>query len=280
MNVLKKTICVFWIFLAHSISAYLPGEFEMQFVPIPAGEFVMGSPLDEAHRQEDEGPGAVRLTRSFEMQATEVTQLHWFKVMGANPSRFKKEQHCPGEYRIIGKTELCPHHPVERVAWDEVQDFIAKLNQYKNDGYTYRLPTEAEWEYAARAGAESAYFFADDGADLVAHAWYRDNSNRATHNVGQKRPNFWGLYDMYGNASEWVQDYYAAELPGGADPVVDGVGILIQRWWQGLELHRTVRGGSWSTKAELLRSANRDIGVPGSGFGSVGFRLARIPRSD
>ncbi len=239
----------------------------MRFVPISAAgkRFTMGSPEHEKYRAGDEDQVTVRFTRDFEMQTTEVTQLQWFEVMGTNPSKFKSEKYCKGEHREIEGVELCPHNPVEKVTWNEVQDFITKLNQQKNDGYTYRLPTEAEWEYAARAGTTTAYSFGKDSEDLGAHGWYWDNSNSRAHKVGQKNANAWGLYDVHGNVWEWVQDDYASDLPGGIDPL------------QSSGRYRVVRGGSWYYNARDLRSALRSYGYPGYRISLVGFRLLRTP---
>ncbi len=257
----KKTIFALVVLFTQATFA----EGEMKFVPIPAGEFIMGSPESEKYRDGNEDQVKVKLTRDFEMQTTEVTQLQWFEVMGTNPSQFKSKNHCKGEHREIEGVELCPHNPVERVTWNEVQNFITKLNQQKNDGYTYRLPTEAEWEYAARAGTTTAYSFGNDSEDLGAHGWYWENSNSRTHKVGQKNANAWGLHDVHGNVWEWVEDAYAAKLLGGIDPL------------QSSGRYRVVRGGSWSNFARLLRSADRDYGYPGYGGSDVGFRLVRVP---
>ncbi len=244
-------------------------EGEMKFVPIPAGEFVMGSPEGEKYRDGSEDQVKVKLTRDFEMQATEVTQLQWFKVMGENPSHFKSEEHCEDEHWVItnskGTHELCRNHPVERVSWNEVQDFIRELNRKKNDGYIYRLPTEAEWEYAARAGTMTAYSFGSKSSNLSNYGWYWENSNGTTHKVGQKRSNLWGLYDVHGNVWEWVQDYFVHDLPGGTDPL------------QSSGRYRIVRGGNWGIFAKYLRSAGRFVGDSGDRSSGVGFRLVRVP---
>ncbi len=239
---------------------------DMKFASIPAGEFTMGSPENEKHRDMNEEQVKVKLTQGFEMQMTEVTQLQWFGVMGTNPSRFKNEGDCKGEHRVIEGISLCPNHPVERVSWYEVQDFIAKYNQQTNDGYIYRLPTEAEWEYATRAGTTTAYFFGNDFSKLSNYGWFWGNSeDKRTHPVGRKGVNPWGPYDMYGNVWEWVQDHYKGELPGGNNPL------------QSDGRSRVVRGGSWCDGAFYLRSAVRSYDDPGGKNYDVGFRLVRIP---
>jgi formylglycine-generating enzyme required for sulfatase activity len=178
----------------------------------------------------------------------EVTQQQWMAVMGDNPSKFK------------GRS-----NPVEQVSWDDVQDFIRRLNQ-KEGTNKYRLPTEAEWEYAARAGTTSTWSFGDDASDTGRYAWYRDNR---THPVGQKQPNAWGLHDMHGNAYEWVQDWYDdgyyARSPG-TDPKGPSTGAF-----------RVLRGGGWGDSARFLRSASRSYNAPDSRPGDLGFRLAFSP---
>ena len=118
------------------------------FVEVKAGTFQMGSPLDEEDRDSNETPHLVTLTQGFEIQITEVTQIQYFLVTGENPSFFSQEEYCLEDYKVIQGQSFCPDHPVERVSWNEVKDFIPQLNG-KDDQYTYRLPTEAEWEYAA-----------------------------------------------------------------------------------------------------------------------------------
>ena len=233
----------------------------MEFVTISEGEFIMGAPKDRWGRDREQVK--VNISKPFEMMITEITQEHWLEVMGKNPSRFKSEKYCRGQHRVIsnghlgglfGKIELCPDHPVENVSWKDVQNFIFKFNQQKNDGYFYRLPTEAEWEYAARAGTTTAYFFGEDRSNLGGYAWYLENAkgnpdysfrrdgdgrvwasggpSKQTSPVGQKRANPYGLYDMSGNVWEWVQDSYAENLPGETDPLQSG------------GRRRIIRGGS------------------------------------
>jgi formylglycine-generating enzyme required for sulfatase activity len=159
----------------------------MSFVKIAAGEFMMGCSTNDEQCGADEQPRhRVQITKSFEIGAYEVTQSQWVALMGTNPSSTK------GDAR-----------PVETVSKLEAQEFIAKLNA-RNDGYRYRLPTEAEWEYAARAGTDSRY-----SGPLEQVAWYAANSEDETHPVGQKKPNAWGLYDVQGNVREWVSDLYS-----------------------------------------------------------------------
>ena len=159
---MQKTICVF-ILLMSFIHSSFAGTKDVElidsfinkapymddFIEVKAGAFVMGSPFAEKSRNQDEFPHLVFLTQDFQIQTTEVTQFQYFSVTGSNPSYFKEEKYCEFEYEVIDGISLCPNHPVEKVSWNDVQKFISQLNE-KDDQYIYRLPTEAEWEYAAR----------------------------------------------------------------------------------------------------------------------------------
>jgi formylglycine-generating enzyme required for sulfatase activity len=230
----------------------------MEFVYIEPGTFMMGSSSGESERDDDEKQHRVTLTKGFYMQTTEVTQGQWKAVMGNNPSHFKN---CGDD---------CP---VEEVSWNDVQEFIRKLNQ-REGGNKYRLPTEAEWEYAARAGSTEA--FANGGiselecgydSNLDAMGWYCGNSNKKTHSVAQKQPNAWGLYDMHGNVYEWCQDWYG-DYPSGSvtDPTGPSGGS-----------RRVKRGGCWNLYARYCRSAFRFRSAPDFRFCNLGFRLLRTP---
>ncbi len=223
---------------------------EMTFVYIPPGDFMMGSPASHKERDEDENRHKVTLTQGFNMQTTPVTQKQWKKVMGNLPSHFKR-------YR----KDL----PVESVSWDEVQQFIEILNQY-GDGFHYRLPTEAEWEYAARAGSYARFCFGDSYEKLKDYAWFYDNSRVSTHPVAQKKSNQWGLYDMHGNVWEWCQDCYG---PYKESDIIDPRGYSASPT-------RVIRGGSWSSLAEFCRSASRQGFVPSSRNDGLGFRLVKV----
>lgn len=234
------------------------------FARIPRGTFQMGSPAAEAGRFSDETVHAVTIAHDFEMEATDVTQLQWFLQMGYNPSYFKAQQYCKDDYIEMNGTGLCPNNPVEQVSWDDAQAFIQKLNTGV-DGYTYRLPTEAEWEYAARAGSQTAYYFGDDANQLDANAWYSNNSGSQTHAVGGKSANAFGLYDMAGNVWQWVQDYYGNYSNSRVtDPSGPSSGS-----------DRVLRGGGWGFDAQGCRSADRGYGVAGSRGNVLGFRLVR-----
>ena len=218
----------------------------MEFVGIPAGSFVMGSPEDEAGRYSNEVQHEVRISRGFWMGRYEVTQGEWEAVMGENPSYFG----------VCGAR--CP---VEMVSWDDVQEFIRRLNERESgSGYEYRLPTEAEWEYAARAGTTGARH-----GELDEIAWYSGNSGDETHPVGEKRANAWGLHDMLGNVGEWTADWYG-DYPTGSvtDPEGPDTGS-----------YRVFRGGGWSDFARLVRSALRYAYSPGGRSRNFGFRLVR-----
>ena len=158
----------------------------------------MGSPLSEKDRDDDEVLHQVTLTKDFEIQQGEVTQSQWLLVMGYNPSDFKSKENCPEDYLEINGAALCPNHPVETISWNNAQEFIKKLNE-GNDGYAYRLPTEAELEYAARGGTQTTYYFGDNSRYLRDYGWYQKNSDDQSRVVGSKKPNQYGLYDMHGN---------------------------------------------------------------------------------
>ena len=221
----------------------------MAFIPISPGTFMMGSPSNESGRDNDEKQHRVTLTKGYYMQTTEVTQRQWKAVMGSNPSGFKN---CGDD---------CP---VEKVSWKDVQAFIEKLNQ-REGGNKYRLPTEAEWEYAARAGSTTRFSFGDNEGRLGEYAWYNSNSGSKTHSVGQKRPNAWGLYDMHGNVREWCQDWYD-DYPSGSvtDPTGPHSGS-----------RRVLRGGSWNYVPRGVRGAYRNFFSPGNRLSDMGFRLLR-----
>ena len=214
----------------------------MRFVPISTGTFTMGEGKT-AHK--------VTLTQAFHLGQHEVTQEQYEKVMGKNPSHFKGKQ-----------------NPVEKVSWDEAVEFCRKLSELpaeKKAGHVYRLPTEAEWEYACRAGTTTKYSFGDSESELGDYAWYRDNSGETTHPVGGKKPNPWGLYDMHGNVFEWCQDWYG-DYPSGAvtDPTGAAVGSI-----------RVLRGGCWYDYSGHCRSAGRSRATPVYRDLNLGFRVLR-----
>ena len=222
----------------------------MEFVLIPPGEFDMGSSSEEQDRSDSESPvHKVTIKNPFYMGRSSVTQRQWKKIMGNNPSHFKGED-----------------QPVEMVSWNEVQEFVKKLNTAENTD-KYRLPSEAEWEYACRAGTQTRYSFGDDESKLNEYAWYAKNSGSKTHSISRKKPNPWGLYDMHGNIWEWVQDKWHENYNGSPS---DG-----SIWEDGDSFDRVSRGGSWYCDAESCRSSGRFRRDPDSLFSNLGFRLLR-----
>lgn len=222
---------------------------EMYFALIPAGTFMMGSGTEEEADEDEQPQHQVTLSRPFYLQTTPVTQGQWHQVMGENPSFFRE---CG---------EDCP---VEHVSWEEVQEFIEKLNRMEGTDQ-YRLPTEAEWEYACRAGSTGSFCFGDDEAELEKYAWYEKNSETSTHPVGLLKASPWGLHDVHGNVYEWCQDWYGQYPPG---PVTDPEGPSSGEY-------RVLRGGSWNGDAEDLRSAYRLRFSPGYRYNHIGFRVAK-----
>ncbi|OGQ97496.1 MAG: hypothetical protein A2284_09205 [Deltaproteobacteria bacterium RIFOXYA12_FULL_61_11] len=230
-------------------------------IRLEPGTFTMGSPSGEEGREDDETQHQVTLSRSFLLGKTEVTQEQWQAVMGWNPSA---SENCGAD---------CP---VERVSWTEAVEFCNKLSAkeglrpcYTGSGNSvswdhsctgYRLPTEAEWEYAVRDGSMSAHY-----GKLGAIAWYDQNSGSTTHVVGGKQANAWGLYDMLGNVWEWVWDWLG-NYPSSS--VADPTGPISGS-------RRVVRGGSWDSYAGYCRAANRNYFDPVDQDRNLGFRLAR-----
>jgi formylglycine-generating enzyme required for sulfatase activity len=238
----------------------------MTMVEVLPGRFTMGSA--EAGRNDDETIHDVEITHPFLLGRYEVTQQEWRAIMGTSPSQF----------RTCG-----PKCPVENVSFLDVQQFLDKLNAKaggSKDALQYRLPTEAEWEYACRAGAPTEYSFGDGPSELAQHGWFNENCPRSPQPVGRKRPNAWGFYDMYGNVWEWCNDfykddYYRQSPPG--DPRGPQTGQT-----------RVLRGGSWNSPAQKCRSAYRNYEDPGyvdtcfgrDARGLVGFRcVKRAPQT-
>lgn len=223
------------------------GPHGMIFVEIPPGQFQQGSVDGDV----DEKPmRTVRITKGFQIGKYEVTQQVWEAVMGSNPSLMQSLE-----------------RPVEQVSWTGTQRFLRALNE-QDEEWTYRLPTEAEWEYAARAGSQAAYVFSSDPERLADYAWY--SGDAGVQPVGRKQPNAWGLYDMLGNVWEWVADWYDADAYAGG-PATDP---------QGPEhgTARVQRGGSWSQGATNLRVSNRAKGAVIVRSPDIGFRIVRERR--
>ncbi len=214
---------------------------EFAFRGCPAGTFMMGSPEGEKDRDSDEIQHKVTLSKGFWIMETEVTQKQWRTVMGSNPSYFRGNA-----------------LPVEGVSWDDCQDFCQKA---KSLGLPVCLPTEAQWEYACRAGTTGAY-----AGNLDAMAWYGSNSDDKTHPVGTKKPNAWGLYDMHGNVWEWCSDWKGECTPSNiTDPVGSKSGS-----------NCVDRGGGWCSNARLCRSAERSGGAPNYRGSGLGFRCCVV----
>ena len=210
----------------------------------------MGSPSSEDGRLVNEMEHQVTISSPYYMGVYEVTQKQYREVMHESPSVFKGDD-----------------LPVESVTHDDVQRFIEKLNALPSElaaGRKYSLPTEAQWEYACRAGSRASFYFGDARSQLDDFAWFDENSGSKTHAVGQKKPNAWGLHDMHGNVWEWCLDWYG-DYPKGkvTDPMGPSTGIS-----------RVHRGGAWGNGAAVCRSANRYWFGPSSQDSALGFRLA------
>ncbi|GCL55291.1 hypothetical protein NIES3806_26390 [Microcystis aeruginosa NIES-3806] len=226
----------------------LPNRVTLEMVNLPAGEFLMGS----ADSDYEKPPHPVKVN-SFAIGKYPVTQAQYEAVMGTNPSKFQNN----------------PQNPVEKVSWNDAQAFCQKLSQIT--GKTYRLPTEAEWEYACRAGTTTRYYFGDDANQLGDYAWYDGNSQKTTHPVGQKKPNAWGLYDMSGNVFEWCEDDWHDNYIGAPK---DGSAWTINN--DNRSHPKCLRGGSWLDIPYGCRSANRGRNYPDGGISGIGFRVACV----
>lgn len=223
----------------------------MKFRLIPNGSFMMGSPPREKGRWEGEVPHLIHIRQPFYLSKTEVTQRQWKAVMGptSNPSKFTGDD-----------------RPVEEVSWYDCQEFLIALAAQENvPKWTYRLPTEEQWEYVARAGTDTAYYFGDNPARLDNYEWYRANSYGSTHKVARFRPNAYGLYDILGNVWEWCWNSYKP-YPGSPEKLSDEY-----NW----EIIRVIRGGNWKVNAQLCRVANRARLGPTSKGNMLGFRVVR-----
>lgn len=235
----------------------------IEMVWCPPGQFMMGSPEPwifevsqwlfifggEEGRSDLESRHGVKLTSGFWLAKTETTQDQWEEIAGQNPSHFKGE-----------------NLPVEKVSWKDVQKWLEEINlKYPlPEGWAWDLPTEAQWEFACRAGKSGGY----EGWKLDEVGWYDVNSGNQSHPVGEKRANDWGLHDMHGNVWEWCRDWFEDYPPGGAvDPTGPAKGIA-----------RIHRGGGWSNAAHHCRAAYRASDTPGTRLKNLGFRVAIVPR--
>ena len=257
--VLALVVCLQGISCKRSVRP-VPG-LALEWVKIEPGMFTMGSQENEVGPGTMEGPQTrVTISKAFSMSKYEVTQEQYEAIMRANPSQFKGDMNLP----------------VDSVSWWDATNFCAKLTEQERqagrlpDGYVYRLPTEAEWEYACRAGTTTRFSYGDDPeyVELGEYAWYGDNSGGKTHPVGQKKPNPWGLYDMHGNLWEWCLDWYTSSLPGGSVTDLKGPSS---------GSGRVVRGGGWRDYAGRCRSAFRYRGGPVFSDFIIGFRPVLAP---
>jgi formylglycine-generating enzyme required for sulfatase activity len=222
-----------------------------EMVVIPEGKFFMGSrddPFALPIASKDEMPQREVAIQSFSIGKFEVTQGQWFLIMGETPSRFRGRD-----------------LPVDKVSWDDVQEFLFKLGM--KTGKNYRLPSEAEWEYVARAGSQTAYPFGDELKLSVDFAWSAVNANRQPHQVGEKQPNKFGVHDMQGNVLEWTQDCWNSNYVGAP---IDG-----RPWIAGECTSRVVRGGAWGRTDEMMRSARRFSYPKNARIEEQGFRVVR-----
>ena len=248
--------------------AIVSNRLGMRLVYLPPGSFEMGSPPTEKGRNPDEARHTVTLTRGFYLGQTEVTRAQWRQLMGGDPS---------------GGDGCGPDCPVTQVSWEECLAFIARLNALEQT-QSYRLPSEAEWEYACRAGSRTAFsageisvLHCQKDPVLQAIGWYCGNSGFAHKPVAQKAQNAWGLYDMHGNVQEWCQDRAAWR-----DPISGRTGVFTDTY-RGKALdplslagdRRVLRGGAWNSSAQDCRAAKRIVFKPVLRRTYVGFRVAR-----
>ena len=221
---------------------------KMEFVRIPAGSFRMGSPASEVDREDNEGPvHEVLITKPFYMGKYEVTQAQWKAVMGTTVHQQRAKAVIVIPWNLKGEG---PEHPMYYVSWEEAAEFCKRL------GRKFRLPTEAEWEYACRAGSQTRFHYGDDPnySELDQYAWYYGKSDNKTHPVGLKKPNAWGLYDMHGNVNEWCSDRYGGL--GGYKVSENDDDVKLPSKYFG----HVIRGGNWLWKPEKCRSASRSGG--------------------
>ncbi len=248
----------------------------MPFCWCPAGRFTMGSPEDEEGRFEDEDQVEVRLSHGFWIAKYLVTQDEYASLVGTNPSYFSASG--GGKGSVAGESR--GRFPVEEVSWDDAVAFCRRLTDRDRASgalpadWEYRLPTEAQWEYACRAGTTTAYCFGDkasrllnfgDAEQLADYGWYEGHSGGWPHPVGAKRANAWGLHDVHGNVWEWCRDWFTSRLPGGVDPEVTAQAS-----------NRVFRGGSWYFVPRYCRAAFRNNGTPEFRYINLGFRPVAV----
>jgi formylglycine-generating enzyme required for sulfatase activity len=235
----------------------------IKMVWLAADSFTMGSPLDEKGRDTNEGQVEVKLTEGFWLGQTEITQSQWAQLMGTSPWRGKSNVR-------EGK-----NYAASFISWQDANSFVEKLNSSEHssdslpDYWEYSLPTEAQWEYACRGGKKSAFSFGDDPSEFAVYGWSAESAfekgEAYSHEVGKKRPNEFGLYDMHGNVWEWCKDNFSAKLSGGTNPILNNGGPL-----------RVNRGGGWNFATKCCRSASRLSDAPDSRYNNLGFRIALV----
>ncbi len=232
-----------------SLIIELAPELTLALIAIEPGTFGMGAAADGASADEHASQRPVTISKPFWLGRSEVTQAQWRAVMGTSPSRFVGDE----------------RRPVEMVSWDEAEEFCRRLSE--KSGVRFRLPSEAEWEYACRAGTITRFSFDGGRDELWEHAWFHDNSEGSTQPVATRLPNAWGLHDMHGNVWEWCSDWYGE---AGSDPATDPTGPR-----EGTE--RLLRGGSWGSYADACRAGYRNSLAPEARSEYVGFRIACAP---
>ncbi|MEO5969137.1 MAG: formylglycine-generating enzyme family protein [Bdellovibrionia bacterium] len=245
------------------------------FVKIEGGNFQMGSPLGEQTRRVDEIQHWVTLS-DFELGETGVTQEIYASIMGTNPSTFKEQKYCPGKIKMVeshggAQVQVCANYPVEQVSWNDAIQFINIVNdKFKDFGYRFSLPTEAQLEYAFRGGTDTAFVSgADEAEDLGEYIWHSGNSGKQSQSVKSKRANAYGIYRS--SVQEWANDWYAPYPEGEA---TDPRGPLSGCW------SRVLRGGGWDRGASDSRSACRAHTSPNTNDSNLGFRLRRTRISE
>ncbi len=233
---------------AHSFS----NSIGIEFVLVPAGSFQMGAHENEDATSKEKPRHQVTISKPFYISKHEITQKQWENVMGHNPS-----------------VHVGPTRPVDRVSWNDVQIFLQRLNG-REKTTTYKLPTEAQWEYAARAGSETSYCYGDDqqGKKLIQYGWFEANSNKQSQPIGELKPNDWGIHDMHGNVQEWVQDRFDRKYYSKS-PATDPHGPEKGR-------KRVTRGGSWINPAYHCRSAARAYYSPDYVDNDIGLRIIKL----
>ena len=270
-------VSIFHLTAAHAQETHNPGEInqnnalKLQLVWCPAGKFTMGSPTTEVERDDEEAQVQVTIGKGFWIGQKGVTQAQFKRVMFAEP------------WKDQAGVQVGDNDPASYTNWNDAQNFCQTLNltesraQRLPQGWTYDVPTEAQREYACRAGSTTAYCFGDDPAKLSDYAWWSAGSQGDAltepyaHLGAMKKPNAWGLYDMHGNLWEWCRDYYRGKLTGGADPFVERDIDKTSKY--------VLRGGSYNNSASNCRSASRCGLPPDSRNRRYGFRIALVPTS-